>query len=195
MMDVVHWSPSRVTKTLEKAHANYLGMSEISRSVLGDNVDEISLLFSTWESLAMFVKLAVRHSGYSLFNTATDEVKTGPLPGAYTAEYWFLGTPYQYRIECMVITDGHSPLHAAANHLRRLHGAHDPFVIHASFKVSSEEEYADSVLALRNELVLYQECESTYGRFSYWAPAVDPKDESDFSHCFLKPRVNLRDAS
>lgn len=161
-------------------------------------IDEMALMFTSPSWALRWISSAVRVPGVNLFNTAHDTVETRPVPSTYNVHYWFLSSPFpegyepgeeRWRIECMYAHEG-SPLHETYS--RKMHGK-DVAAIHASFKCPDEEAYAVAVKTLGdNGYEAAQFCESTYGRFSYWAPAEHGL--ADGSGLYLKPRVNLRDA-
>ena len=181
-------------ETLDEVQRQYQEMSAIVRGVLGTRytLDEMALFFRDEHTLSSFVRAAVGlGEGYLLFNTAYDNVKTSPLLSEYHVRYWFLSTPHGFRVELMCAFPG-SPLHDVID--RKMAEVHNggAVSVHASFKCATEEDYANAVHTLKtNAYQLVQACESTYGRFSYWQPA-EAEERPDW---YLKPRVNLRDAS
>jgi hypothetical protein len=165
-------------------------LNELVRGALGTehSIDEMAVCF--WDDIQVFhfISTAVRN-GWMLFNQADDKVNTYPIQSSYEVRYWFLrkeGVPF--RIEAMRIVKGHSPYHTWLEKSRsqRMNGAGR--LAHASFKVATEEEYANAVHHLTRQMTLnvLQHCESTYGRFSYLnlEDGVMPP---------IKPRINLRD--
>jgi len=174
-------------------------MNEALRGMLGalHTVDEMALMFRTDADLKEFLRYAVRH-GYTLFNSDSDTVTTGPLRSSYDVAYWFLAAPgypqleNSYRLELMTLHTPGSPLHDTLQ-LWLDNNNHPSVAVHASFKCHNEEEYANAVHTLgRNGYELTQRCESTYGRFSYWQP--QEAADHPVNTVYLKPRVNLRDA-
>lgn len=164
-------------------------------------VDEIAILLPSASAATEFVTQMVREDGVMLFNTASDHVHTSPLKTCYNVDYNFLTVPMAtgrpLRIEVMALTSGVSPLHYAALHEMHYDGS-ALSLIHASFKVDDEDDYATAVHRLRERgWEAAQRCESTYGRFSYWTPLDDSGfgDMPDECPPYLKPRVNLRDAA
>lgn len=176
-----------VFRQLNEINEDWHGMSAKVRGEFGveTRIDEMALRFDNHEDLFAWLTFAVRQDGYELFNSAEDWVTTKPLASSYGVNYWFLLTPYEYRLELMHLGVGHSPLH----HLLRPNTPGSLGRVHASFKVKDEEEYANVVRTLKftgwQDL---QYCDSRYGKFSYW------EEESSPGPWFLKPRVNLRDA-
>lgn len=153
-------------------------------------VDEVALLLP-WSDDYQAATRALVAAGFTLSAVATDAVDVAPFGSCYDVEYSFFQAPFgQWRIELMRITDGVSPLHAPYIHLglrgRREAGLSLP-VVHYSFKLPGEVEYSDAKGLLKDHATLAQECESGYGRFSYWA------DRRVLEMVYLKPRVNLRD--
>lgn len=176
----------------------YAVHDEQLRGMLGPEayVDEMALLFVDFSHARWFIDMAVRMNGVTLFNSARDVVRTRPVRSEYEVHYWFLSAPEghssperPWRIEVMVPHSG-SPLHDSfLRDMRR--GGQDSGLVHASFKCTDEEAYANAVVALgKNGYEAAQRCESTYGKFSYWYP-LDLNDTEPATA--LKPRVNLRD--
>lgn len=179
---------AKVRDTLEGIRLAHQDMSGVVRGMFGAecDIDEMAMLFGSGHMLALFVGLAVRQEGYTLFNTADDVVETYPLRSGYRAHYWFLTTPHGYRLELMNAEPG-SPLHD--NMLRQMTES-DAAPVHASFKVDSEVNYAIANGTLQQggyECV--QRCNSAYGRFGYWQHSGNEGP----AEWYLKPRVNLRD--
>lgn len=177
---------------LEKVHRQQDHMNEWLRGALGGGaqIDEVALLFHDQESLSNFVRVVVQQEGYELFNSASDIVSVHPLGSSYGVDYWFLRTPYAYRLELMQLTSPGSPLHEYL--LSRSSRWHLPVPVHASFKCPTEDAYATAVHTLRREgLESVQLCRSSYGTFSYWQEptATGVLDRP----LYVKPRVNLRD--
>jgi hypothetical protein len=84
-----------------------------------------------------------------------------------------------WRIEAMCVLDGNAPLHS--QHIERFG---DPCIVHASFKLDDEGEYAKAKAELSEfGFPFCAEYSNSYGRFSYW----------NAGRYYLKPRVNLRD--
>lgn len=178
-----------VDQFLNHVRDGWITYSEKLRAVFGTTyiIDEMALLFPDEVGLARWVKRVVSRDGYHLFNVAMDKVNTHPIPSNYDVSYWFISTPFDYRLELMTIEKGYSPLHSAID----VCPVPEQVVIpmHASFKVPDEEAYASAnATLLRNGWECAQKCASTYGTFSYWT-------EEKFDGWFIKPRVNLRDAS
>lgn len=154
---------------------------------LGDYlIDEIALLFRERPTMGEFVWDAVKSEGVKLFNTSHDRVHTHPFKTDYEVNYAFLETPATFRVECMNICGGFSPLHAAMeSHMDE----YSPAVVHMSFKLETMDQYEDVCVALNRaeDCEPVQTCVSTYGQFSYW-------NIMGRSGVYLKPRVNLRDS-
>ena len=148
-------------------------------------VDEIAILCRDEDALHSFLEALVRVDGFELFNMAPDHIKSMPFDAHYYAEFWFFRTPIKgVRFEVMRADVG-SPLHDA---LRRNSGPIEP--VHASFKCEDEVDYASAIRRLSEAgLRRVQDCEASYGRYSYWMPY----DESPKDSLYVKPRVNLRD--
>lgn len=156
-------------------------------------IDEMAVLCTDEVWAAKWAVNAVRVPGITMFNSATDHVTTRPVRSEYDVHYLFLSapeehwTPTAWRMEVMYPHPG-SPLHDTL--LQSMAGG-SLSIVHASFKCASEEDYALAVHALgKGGYEAAQLCESTYGRFSYWAR----RDADDVApRPYLKPRVNLRD--
>lgn len=154
------------------------------------DIDEVAVMFNHREEMWGWLQGAVSEPNVRIFNHARDHVTTSPIESRYDVEYTFLeSSALPWRIEAMLLTDGHSPLHAAVR-ANRVGGAH---IIHASFKCHTTREFREAVEKLNDEGQCSQMCHSTYGRFGYWtingdiiAPGVRP--------LYLKPRFNSRDA-
>lgn len=163
-----------------------------------NGIDEIAV--DTWDSLAFLnlMQSLVSEPGVAFTNAAHDVVRTDPFGTAYEVDYLFAtglnlySDRHPYRIECMNITDGWSPLHTAARlEAEAMHAA--AWMVHASFKCTDEADYGATTHRLREAgWECLQRCTSTYGRFSYWKPF--DRDLDDSGNLCLKPRVNLRDA-
>lgn len=156
---------------------------------LGVNIDEIALLVSDNSQLEHLDMILCRNMGWEKFNTAHDAVKTAPIRSSYTVEYHFFRHPdVAWRLEVMRLSSGVSPLHSAIP----LPLARQVAVpVHASFKTPNEEQYAYARGHLENQgFSLAQQCDSTYGRFSYFTTLGLPVNRVPY----VKPRVNLRDA-
>ena len=157
--------------------------------------DEIAFFFCNRESASAFVNECVRTQQWALTNIAEDTVNTQPIRSTYEVGYSFLTDPHEkenFRLEVMQIFDGFSPLHGALEAAAHLDGkAWSP--VHASFKVSGgvdEYEACLGVLAAAGCTPALH-CASTYGKFSYW----NVPDNGEGIELYLKPRINLRDAS
>lgn len=162
----------------------WIPLNEAVRGMFGGyTVDEMALVSPDHHKLARWVRRFAARDGYELFNAAQDKVVTSPITASYEVEYWFMRTPFDYRLELMSVVGGFSPLHSAATNLNDS----GLYKVHASFKCQSQEAYASAVSTLlRNDWEPALKCQSTYGRFSYFS-------HPDLSGWYLKPRVNLRD--
>lgn len=173
-----------------------LGCSEMNEELRGmfgtaHQIDEMALLFTQAEYLFAFASTLLEKPGFEIFNTAHDNVDTIPIPSTYSVRYWFMRTPWNFRLELMMMLEGYSPYHSQLQTL----SPRGPIAAHASFKVGTEEEYANVVRTLGvSGYDLYQHCESSYGRFSYFGAHLD-HGESAKAAWALKPRINLRDGS
>jgi len=182
MIDNGTTSVARTLEALDAEEARYNGQLEAAH-----HIDEFALLVVDPNSLRRLTDILFTF-GWQQFNEATDYVKTGPIRSAYSVGYYFFKNPEKaYRLEVMRMIDGVSPLHAA---IPTPMSRQVCTPVHASFKCQDEETYAVARYMLdENGYTLAQQCESTYGRFSYFtelsqlAPRVP----------YLKPRVNTRD--
>lgn len=179
----------------EEREAQWNRMVNEANNFLGEvigvdaRIDEVALMFDGKWAAQGFIANAVMEAGVSHFNAALDFVHTSPIPSSYAVRYDFLQkVGSAYRVECMSLLEGVSPLHAAY----QLAVEDRPLTIHLSFKVPNEQAYESVCKRLFEDakLPLAQSCKSTYGRFSYW-----PMPLRDGTSIFLKPRVNTRDSS
>lgn len=164
-----------------------------------NGIDEVAIQVPNRLALLNLIQHLTAVDGLALTNTATDHVETLPLRTCYSVDYAFItgealrldGT-HSYRLELMHKTVGVSPLHDVLFEAVAEQSA--AWVVHASFKVPTEDEYGVVGHRLRdNSYECVQRCDSTYGRFSYWQP-LDIDDDNKSEFVFLKPRVNTRDA-
>lgn len=178
-----------VIQVVEK---NWSRAQEKIRAMFGAEyqVDEIALWFKDMATLNMFASRLVRLEGFEIFGGDSDEVETRPIRSKYQVEYTFMRTPSEYRLELMTIPYGFSPLHSLmAQMVRTEPHSSALYVVHASFKVRTEEEYANVVHTLkRTGYDMSMSCTSDYGQFSYF----DNYELDGTPH--LKPRLNTRDA-
>lgn len=156
--------------------------------------DEIAFLFCNREALSAFVNECVRTQQWALTNIAEDTVTTMPIRSTYEVGYHFLTDPNEeqdFRLECMQIFDGFSPLHGALEASAHLDGRTFS-AVHASFKVAGQlEDYEACVARLIGVgCTPALHCTSTYGRFSYLSVP-----DGEGIELYLKPRINLRDGS
>lgn len=163
------------------------------------HVDEIAYMFADRNCLDTFTKEAVQVDGCIMFNSADDHVHTLPLQTCYDVEYRFFTVPMEHvpgvdpvRVEAMQIKRGFSPLHLAEE---AGYGSTSGMgAVHASFKCETEEEYGAVTHRLRDRgWEVAQKCDSTYGKFSYWAPLDRDEWLPMGPYLYLKPRVNIRD--
>lgn len=180
-----------VENALKNVNHGYVSMSEALRGVFGTKyeIDEMALWFCHMDVALEWIAEAVRFPGYELFNVADDFVSTSPIPSDYKVRYWFLRTPYNYRLEIMNLKSGYSPFHSMFSESGATIAK-----IHASFKVPSEDEFGLVTANLcNNGFEVLQRCTSSYGRFNYLRdPLVESMGGRDWT---LKPRVNLRDGA
>lgn len=159
----------------------------------GYKIDEVAIMLpedatqaSDWLNCMM---ARVGTEGVTYFNRSVSKVQVHSLPSQYDVTYHFFTTAVKgVRLELMRLGNGHSPLHALYN-LREGSRGRDACIVHASFKVGTEEEYRTVLGHLVHEgWSCGQDCSSDYGLFSYWRQPGDKE-----SMLWLKPRVNLRD--
>jgi hypothetical protein len=143
-------------------------------------IDEISLLFATQADLLAFRDAAVA-IGADNFNSVTkDLMRREDEAGDFHVRFEFLRISLTWRIEAMAVMWGTAPLHQAM--LRETGGG---CVMHASYKLPSEEMYFEHIGALAQYPETFRASyRNSYGRFSYWKFEDLP---------YFKPRVNLRD--
>lgn len=185
---MISYASDAVARTLDASEQEVARYNDFLGS-FGVKIDEIALLVGDTGQLAELDQLLALKFGWERFNIATDNVKTQPIRSAYSVEYHFYRHPaHDYRLEVMRLSSGISPLHAAIpKPLNRQ--VCEP--VHASFKCPDEETYAAARFGLVEAgMVEAQRCDSTYGRFSYFTTLGTPLRVP-----YLKPRVNLRDAS
>jgi len=159
-------------------------------------IDEVALFFRDRTQAMQWILDQVGKDGVTLFNYAQDEVHTHPFNTDYDVHYYFLSTPFKYRVEAMALGNGLSPLHESLRPYAS-NEAHDPVgprpTVHYSFKCQDAPTYHRVTDWLgKMEFGHVQTCRSTYGLFSYWSMSenVDPNGTMDV---YLKPRVNTRD--
>jgi hypothetical protein len=149
------------------------------------HVDEMAIMISDDHTLLDFISFAVHLPEVTLFNCCQDTVFTQPIASDYQVRYWFFTTPLNFRVEVMQLGSG-SPLHDSL----MLHSDSPVIPVHASFKCVDEQEYVSAQSTLRGHgWEVWQKCDSSYGRFSYWG---HPDQGSGW---LVKPRLNLRDRS
>lgn len=163
-------------------------------------IDEVAVMFRGKPAAWQFLETVVAAGG-KLFNAATDKVETFPLESDYLVDYLFAELPGGrfYRLECMVLQQGHSPLHAALDRSVKMHPL-EP-TVHYSFKTYGAQEYTDACGNLMaGGWERAQSCLSTYGMFSYWHMGDNEKQllkasgfDWDANGAYIKPRANMRD--
>lgn len=177
---------------LQVVEKNWNQAQEKVRAMFGAEyqVDEIALWFKDMATLNMFASRLVRLDGFEIFGGDSDEVQTRPIHSKYQVEYTFMRTPSEYRLELMTVPYGFSPMHALMSHVARTEPHSSAlYVVHASFRVQTEEEYANVVHTLkRTGYEMAMSCTSSYGQFSYFDNYVFDGTPH------LKPRLNTRDA-
>lgn len=156
-------------------------------------IDEVALMFDDKAKLFEFIDAAVREPGVKLFNAATDHVLTSPVLGEYWVSYYFLEVEdLGMRVEVMYIERGRSPLHDSLksygnNPTIDFRSHDDPVVVHFSYKVAKSDYLEARAAMVGGGATLVQDCQSTYGRFSYYRhPEIG-------ENIYIKPRVNMRD--
>jgi hypothetical protein len=204
--DVIYQLFEKLSRGVQAANA---ALIDVELNLTGQEVDEVALMFSNEREAWKFIERAVQVPGVKLFNVATDNVETYPIRSRYGVEYYFLETTWGYRVECMVLRGGFSPIHGGIRETdfdvvgNRL----DAGVVHYSFKCNDEAEYEAACQAMEiGEWTRAMTCHSTYGTFSYWltdeetdrrllAKGIDwcLADMGKTLEAYIKPRVNLRD--
>jgi hypothetical protein len=178
-------------------------------NISGSVIDEVALMFNHERDAWKFIERAVQVPGVKLFNVAHDNVQTYPIRSGYGVEYYFLETAFGYRVECMVLSGGFSPIHGGVKptHLDVVGNQLDAGIVHYSFKCDDEAEYEATTKMMEvAEWTRAMTCHSTYGTFSYWLTdeETDRKleglgidwclaDKGKTLEAYIKPRVNLRD--
>lgn len=186
---MISYGASSVYRTLENAQEEVDKLNSQLEPLPG-RIDEVALLVDGNDQLYTLDTLLCRDFGWERFNIAHDNVRTAPIRSAYDVEYHFYRHhDKEWRLEVMRLTGGISPLHAAIPPpLSRQVCA----PVHVSFKLEDEELYAYSRTYLGAlGYVLAQQCDSAYGRFSYFTKLGLPVPRVPY----VKPRVNLRDAT
>jgi hypothetical protein len=203
-MNIIDWlrnatgnqMPDReqVKHLLTHVHEGYEKCNEQLRGILGAEaeIDEMALLVINKASVLNLLTHLVSFDGYELFNSASDTVTTSPIHSGYDVHYWFVRTPYNYRLEVMYLPPkgGYSPLHNKLIYSADNDPDNNVYGVHASFKCDSSSYMAAGVLLRKEGWELAQRCDSDYGKFSYYA-----NEDNTGVGWFLKPRVNLRDAA
>lgn len=206
--DLINQLFIKLSRGVQAANA---ALVDAGLNLTGQEVDEVALLFSNDREAWKFIERAVQLPGVKLFNVAHDNVQTFPIRSGYGVEYYFLETEFGYRVECMVLTGGSSPLHGGlrATYYDMVGNTLESGIVHYSFKCSDEDEYEAACKAMEvAQWTRAMTCYSTYGTFSYWltdeetdrrmlADGIDwclaEKDKG--LEAYIKPRVNLRDQS
>lgn len=154
----------------------------------GAFVDEVALMFGSTAARQRFLDRAVQHPDIEHFNADEDWVSTSPISSRYRVRYDFLRIKgKQFRLECMEVLQGVSPLHAVVD--SGIVGDY-PATVHVSFKVANRHDYKAIAGSLEEAGAVWaQGCLSTYGIFSYWSV-----EEPGLENVYVKPRVNVRDA-
>lgn len=181
---------TRYYRDIEDLSKKVYAAESLLRNKFGQQIriDEAAVLFSSDVAVQDYISRAIMEPRVEHFNASYDKVTTKPIVSWYRARYDFLRVEgEEFRVECMAIVDGVSPLHAAKRGEADRYSVGSAIPIHLSYKVSSESDYEDAMKALaENGFTMAQDCESDYGRFSYWSHPDMP--------LYIKPRVNLRDA-
>jgi hypothetical protein len=173
---------------LDKIRAEHQTAQEQARGMFGAEmvVDEMAVWFPRPGMVLSWITEMVSRPEFHLFNAAGGIVNTSPISSTYEVQYWFMDSlKDNFRIEAMCLLAGYSPYHSK---FVEAVGGNYCAIAHASFKVNSEEEFANAGHTLRqNGYEVMQHCTSEYGRFSYYV-------NQDAPGCVLKPRLNTRDA-
>lgn len=168
-------------------------------------IDEVALFLDSEKEVYLLGRQLVQ-TGWVWTNSADDKVHTEPFNTDYDVQYDFFAMRGDFfRLEIM--RGAHSsPLHAALrikswgdpepDYVLTVDGQPldriEPIMVHTSFKVHGKVEDYERICADLAEAgcVPAQRCVSTYGQFSYWRA---PKESGMVT--YLKPRINLRDAT
>lgn len=176
---------------LRRAHrAHYVTQSQCDVSmILPVKIDEVALCFRRSEDLDSFLIHADRDKAVEHFNSVpVDNMRRQDQSESFDVRFEFLRIRgADWRIECMCVLSGVAPLHERIL-LDRGSGA----VIHASYKLPDIDAYRREISSGgrlgQHDGVMDAAYANTYGCFSYWRFA-------GLGHTYLKPRVNLRDAT
>lgn len=199
---------NKLTRGVQAANA---ALVDVGLNLSGQEIDEVALLFMNEREAWKFIERAVQLPGVKLFNVASDNVRTNPIRSQYGVQYYFLETTWGYRVECMVLSGGHSPLHGgiSATYFDVVGNRLDSGIVHYSWKCNDEAEYAEACKTMESVGGWKQamSCLSTYGMFSYWLTDEDTDqrllddriewclaEKEKALEAYIKPRVNLRDA-
>lgn len=209
MNDKIYQLFEKLSRGVQAANEALMTANE-DLNISGQVIDEVALMFSSEMQAWKFIQHAVQVPGVKLFNVAHDNVQTYPIRSKYGVEYYFLETTWGYRVECMVLLGGHSPLHGGVKqtHFDVVGNQLDAGVVHYSFRCDNEAEYEQACKAMEvAEWHRAMTCHSTYGTFSYWltdeetdrrllAKGIDwcLAQEGKTLEAYIKPRVNLRDS-
>lgn len=205
MNDKIYGLFNKLTRGVQAANS---ALMDIGLNLTGQEIDEVALLFGNEREAWKFINHAVQVPGVKLFNVASDTVQTYPIRSKYGVEYYFLETTWGYRVECMILAGGHSPLHGGVKqtYFDVVGNQLDSGVVHYSWKCADEAEYEAACKAMDiAEWHRAMTCHSTYGTFSYWmtgedtdgrlaANGVDWCLSDNPLEAYIKPRVNLRDS-
>jgi hypothetical protein len=151
-------------------------------SIIPTPIDEISLLFKYQHELLQFRDEAIALGAFHFNSVVRDRMDREDVAHSnFDVRFEFLRIEDDWRIEAMCPMWGTYPLHAAE---LRKNGS--GCVMHASYKLPTEEDYFVHIGGLDSTLSFGASYRNSYGRFSYWSDPV-----SKFP--WFKPRVNLRD--
>lgn len=189
-----------VNDVLKQVELQRIAYQQALKETVGNYfIDEMAIAFGDVDTMLRFVAVMNHAPGLTHFGGSIDTVQAAPLHSTYQVQYEWLTTPMQFRVEAMTVLHGYSPLHAHRAHY--IGESNSPLPnnfgwIHASFKVPDEEAYDQT----RRDMIeggwyIAQNCQSTYGRFTYMSPGgkvLEMFDEGTAS-LYVKPRVNTRD--
>lgn len=156
-------------------------------------IDEVALCFPTEAMLDEWLVLVDYDPLLTHYRSERDRMVRMDKEEWFDVRFEFVTVSigekeHPWRIEAMVVLEGEAPLHDAL--LKLTKGS--PGIIHASYKLDTEDEYDIEMEALETELGMRRMAtyRNDYGRFSYWRPGSFPVGPG----VHLKPRVNLRDS-
>lgn len=176
---------------LRRAHrAHYVTQSQCDLNMmLPVRIDEVALCFRRAYDLDQFLTHVAKDDNVEHFNSVpVDAMERQDQSGSFDVRFEFLRIRgADWRIECMCVLSGVAPLHE-----KLLDDRGSGAVIHASYKLPDIDAYHREISSGgrlgQHDGVMDAAYANTYGCFSYWRFA-------ELGFTYLKPRVNLRDAT